>query len=145
MTLENHIFSHHGKSSRRSQQERPDRSIKCIMLPNAELDTQLKELRSQSAHDWAATRFFAATNAAAGGRSPADRAARWRLAAKLSVVVALLIWVCAAVHAAGVLPAFALPFLLVAIGIWIGGMYLAGHRFGFASNRGAATTRDELV
>ena len=40
------------------------------MLPNAELDTQLKELRSQSAHDWAATRFFAATNAAAGGRSP---------------------------------------------------------------------------
>ena len=127
----------------------PDR-LRREMLPDGRpggLDTQLKELRSKSAHEWATARFFAATNAAATGgfvsTANAKRVARWRLAAKICVVVALLIWVAAAVVAAELLPRFALPFLVVAIGIWVGGMHLAGHRFGSSTNM--SSTREELV
>ena len=112
------------------------------MLPSEDLDTQLKELRSKSAHEWATDRFYAATNAAAAS-SHSSRMARWRLAAQLSVLVALLIWVAAAVVAAELLPKFALPFLLVVVGIWAGGMHLAGHKFGWSTNSQA--TREELV
>ena len=118
------------------------------MLPVADVDTQLKEVRSKSAHEWATARFFAATNAAAatdgiGVSGQAIRAMRWRLAAKICVVVALLIWVAAAMVAAEVLPRFALLILVVAIGIWVGGMQLAGHRF--VSSAYMASTREELV
>ena len=118
------------------------------MLRGADVDTQLKEVRSKSAHEWATARFFAATNAAAatdriGVSAHAKRAARWRLAAKISIVVALLIWLAAAVVAAELMPRFALGFLVVAIGIWVGGMHLAGHRFGSSAN--VSSTREELV
>eukprot|EP01043_Picozoa_sp_COSAG02_P058128 COSAG02_NODE_7183_length_3134_cov_4.238221_2_plen_172_part_00 len=118
------------------------------MLPGADVDTQLKEVRSKSAHEWATARFFAATNAAAatdgiGVSGQAIRAMRWRLAAKISIVVALLIWLAAAVLAAELLPRFALPFLVVAIGIWVGGMHFAGHRFGSSAN--VSPTREEHV
>ena len=115
------------------------------MLPRAHegLDTQLKELRSKSAHDWAAARFFAATTHAAVTATPQhQRASRWRLAAKISAVVALLIWAASAVLGAKLPPTFALPFLLVAIGSWVGGTRLAGHKLGSSTR---LATREDLV
>ena len=115
------------------------------MLPRAHdgLDTQLKELRSKSAHDWAAARFFAATTHAAVTASPQyQRALRCRMTAQISVAVALLIWVASAVLEANLSPTLAFPFLFVGIGSWFGGMRVAGHKFESSTR---LATRDDLV
>ena len=108
------------------------------MLPGAQLDSQLKELRSKSAHDWASHRFFAAT--ATTGQPTLDRAGRYRRAALLLALLCLMIWLSAAVVAADVLPQFAVLFLLVAFTIFLGTMHLA-------SQKPASTpdVRDEMV
>ena len=107
------------------------------MLPGRQLDSQLKELRSQSAHDWASDRFFTST---AKGPQTLDRVGRYRRAALIMALLCLVIWLSAALVAADVLPQFAVLFLLVAFAIFLATMHLASRKGGAAPD-----VRDEMV